>query len=214
MSSILAHSSRTTFRKQSLIRADSRWLTSKECVWHTSVDFGNHAPIAGVYPDLKSFFVTILGVNTLTDTFMMKELAKLANSPAKTSHELAKLMLATASMLSSTTDPADFSDSLAKLQEAQFLPCRQCDGSIVLVGLSDSFFVIDNSAFGVRFEGKLKVLDFTYDQLNTLHPLFRMLRLEDRYLSKSVQNETDAGESVTDTALTSEFRQCAYAISW
>ena len=80
--------------------------------------------------------------------------------------------------------------------------------------LEETFFIVDNKYYAEKFSGKLILLDFTYEQLNFLHALFRILRLDDRYLTRNVRRETSAETSTVDNALTYHFRQCAYAISW
>ena len=80
--------------------------------------------------------------------------------------------------------------------------------------LEESFFIVDNKYYAENFGGKLVLLDFTYEQLNSLHELFRILCLDDRYLARHVRRETSAETLTVDNALTHQFRQCAYAISW
>ena len=144
----------------------------------------------------------------------MNELAKEAAKPVKNKTQIKSLMLSTAAMLNAESDVSKFPSSLAILQQANFLPSNSPNQTSELLALNDSFFIVDNLKVAQAFEGKLALLDFTYEELNTLHTLVRLLRLEDRYLSKNVALETDEGDCALDTGLTQQIQQCAYALSW
>jgi len=175
---------------------------------------GQHTPIAALYPQLRNFFVDTLGVHTVTDVFMMDELAKEASRTTKDRGRIKSLMLSAAAMLNVESETSKFPHSLAILQQAEFLPCRSSTQTHQLLALDDPFFVVDNIEAANAFEGKLPFLDFTYEELNTLQILLRLLRLESRYLSKNLVFETHEEDSTLDVELTQQIRQCAYALSW
>ncbi len=100
------------------------------------------------------------------------------------------------------------------LQQSKYLPYKSPSGHDMFCSSEETFFIVDNKYYGEKFSGKLILLDFTYEQLILLHELFRILRLDDRYLTRHVRRETSAETSTVDNALTHQFRQCAYAISW
>lgn len=146
---------------------------------------------------------------------MVKELAKLATKESKDVDELREHMLCTAALLTPTSDPHRFSEDIEKLQQAKFLSCIAPNGRKNFVATSETFLIADNDSHREYFQGKLTLLNFTYEDFNTLHPLFRLLGLEgNRYLSKSVVIRTEEGESTMQATLTERFRECAFALSW
>lgn len=172
-------------------------------------------PIAAMYPELQEFFVDILGVSTVTSGFMMKQLATAAARPQKDVNEIKKLMLSTSQSLSSDNRMSEVEKSVETLLQSQFLPCQSPQGGeIEFRTASETFFILDNQYYGEKFSGKVFMLDFTYEQLISLHELFRVLRLDDHYLTRHVSRETSADGVERNDLLTEQFRQCAYAISW
>jgi hypothetical protein len=172
-------------------------------------------PIAAMYPDLQEFFVDVLSVSTITSGFMMKQLATAAARPHKDANEFKKLMLSTSQSLGADNRLSEVEKSVESLLQCQFLPCKAPQtGDIVFRTASETFFILDNQYYGEKFSGKIFMLDFTYEQLISLHELFRVLRLDDHYLTRHVGNETSADGLECNDLLTEQFQQCAYAISW
>lgn len=205
---------RSTFSTRKFVHCGDTWQTTDSCVWHESINIGQHTPIAALYPQLQPFFVDVLGVHTVTDVFLMDELAKEALHSAKNNDRLKSLMLSTAGMLNAKSEVSKFHGSLAVLQQAEFLPCRLPDETSEHLALDDAFFIVDNLEIADAFRGKLTFLDFTYEELNTLHTLLKLLQLESRYLSKNISFERDEGDSILDAGMTQQVQQCAYALSW
>lgn len=189
-------------------------MKPNECVWHETVEIGNHVPIANMYPGLRDFFVSVLGVTTVTDVFMMNQLAAAATKQSKNANEIKKLMLSTSALLNADTQRSKLEKSIEILEQSKYLPCRSSTGGLQFCSATETFFIVDNQTFGEKFENKLIMLDCTYEELNCLHELFRILRLDDHYLARHISEKTSADSSNADDALTEEFRKCAYAISW
>lgn len=182
-------------------------------MWHESINIGNHVPIKAAFPSLQHFFVNILRVNTISDEFMMRELAKAATASTKDRNTIKKLMLDTSAILTSNSK-ADSFDCTATLKTARFLPCITPDGSAKYLTITDDFFIPNDNIYVQAFQGRLYALDFTYSELNTLHPLINLLQLDGKYLAQNVLHQTEEGDSSIDDALTAQLRECAYAISW
>ncbi|KIW74784.1 hypothetical protein Z517_11554 [Fonsecaea pedrosoi CBS 271.37] len=167
-----------------------------------------------MYPELQEFFVDILGVSTVKSGFMMKQLAAAAARPQKDVNEIKKLMLSTSQSLSADNRLSEVEKSVDSLLQSQFLPCKNPQtGDIIFRTASEKFFILDNQYDGEKFSGQIFMLDFTYEQVISLHGLFRVLRLDDRYLTRHVGPKTSADGVESDDLLTEQFRLCAYAIS-
>ncbi|KAJ9605358.1 hypothetical protein H2200_010015 [Cladophialophora chaetospira] len=203
------------FKDKDLIYSlrDNEWIKSKSCVWHSTVNVSNYVPIAAMYLNMQPFFVGTLGVNTVTPVFMMKQLASAAKSRSKTIENIKTLMLAVSELLDASSNASDFKKSMEILDECDYLPCRSTAGATEFRSRSQSFFIIDNETYAGEFGDRLVMLDFTYEQLNSLHYLIQLLGLDDHYLARHVKSETSPGDSTEDDILTVQFRQCAYAIS-
>jgi hypothetical protein len=178
-----------------------------------TIEIGNHVPIAAMYPELEEVFVKVLGVSTVTDVFMMKQLAAAAAKPVKNADDIKRLMLSASELLDFNSKSSQFGTSIEILKQSKYLPCKSPSGHMFCL-LEETFFIVDNKYYAEKFSSKLVLLDFTYEQLTSLHELFRILRLDNRYLARHVRRETSAETSAIDDALTYQFRQCAYAISW
>jgi hypothetical protein len=178
-----------------------------------TIKIGNHVPIAVMYPKLEEFFVNVLGVSTVTDVFMMKQLAAAADKLFKDADEIKRLMLSASELLDVNSQSSQFGTSMETLQQSKYRPCKSPSG-YPFRSLEETFFIVDDKYYAEKFSDKLVLLDFTYEQLIFLHELFRILRLDDHYLARHVRRETSVDTSTVDNALTHQFRQCAYAISW
>jgi hypothetical protein len=179
------------------------------------MDIGNHVPIAAAYSDLQEFFVKVLGVQTVTPAFMMKQLAAAAKSHTKTVDNIKKLMLAVSESVDmGSNESKSFRSSMEVLDECAYLPCRSIAGRTEFRSKSQSFFIVDNQTYADEFGDQLVMLDFTYEQVNSLHKLIRLLGLDDHYLARHVQLETSAPVSTPCETIMPQFRECAYPISW
>lgn len=178
------------------------------------IEIGDHVPIASLYPKMEKFFTTVLKVSLVTASFMLQQLAKISRSKNKSSTEIKKLMLSASTLLRSEPDSSQFEGSLEILKDSNYLPCKLESGVIDFRKATDTFFIANNQYHANLFDGRLVMLDFNYEELNSLHELLQILKLDDHYISRHVRLETSADSSVVDNALTSRFRQCAYAISW
>jgi hypothetical protein len=207
---------RSKFRENPLIYVESNdcWVQSTSCVWHSTAEIENYTAIAAEYPKLKEFFVDVLGINTVTDVFLMKELAAAASRQSKDVENIKRLMLAASQKLDGRSPPDRYGNSLEILEANKFLPCTLPNGGMVFCTTEDAFFIVDNQSYGIKFQRKLLLLDFSYEQLNSLHELFCILRIDDRYLQRHVDLETVSETSSIHDGMTKDIRQCAYPISW
>ncbi|KIX03638.1 uncharacterized protein Z518_07191 [Rhinocladiella mackenziei CBS 650.93] len=206
---------RCSFQEKNLIYnpRSNDWLQSKSCVWHSTMDISNHVPIAATYSELQEFFIGVLGVQTVTPMFMMKQLAAAAKSNAKTVDNIKKLMLAASELLDMGSNGSQFRSSMEVLDECAYLPCRSIAGATEFRSKSQSFFIVDNETYANEFGDQLVMLDFTYEQVNSLHKLIRLLGLDDHYLARHVLLETSARVSTPSDTLMAQFHECAYPIS-
>lgn len=139
------------------------------------------------YPDLSELFVDYLGVPKLNFTLVYQQLLDIgSNSPDISS---AKNLLWSLSVLlaaSNESRPA-FGDE-ASLCRA--FPVRMPDGTTRLLTALDNFAIIDRQHYAQALKDKIKVLDFTLDEVRRLKPLISWAGLTNRYLSRLVAERT------------------------
>jgi hypothetical protein len=145
---------------------------------------------------------------------LIKELVNMAKRDSPDVDELKKVMMAAAAMLSQDRPDVKFERNLRALKECKFLPVKELNNKKRLEDTAGDFFIIDHERFGSAFQNKVALLDFSHEELTTLHPFFRILDLEHRYLSRNVEPQTTARTSIENQKLTLDFRQRAYALSW
>ena len=123
-------------------------------------------------------------------------------------------MLATGTVLGPNEDVRLEEDILEQLRDSRFWPCLSPQLEKYYCDCKDVFYIADHPEYRAMFEGKISVLDFSYEELTSLHTLFRLLGIQDRYLSSHVESVTEEVDPRINEALTTRLRQCAYAISW
>lgn len=209
----MTNESRCSFREQQLIFHNGSWLKASKCVWHTSVSAGGHIPIKESYLDLQNFFVGLLNVSTVDYVFMMRQLEKATKKTDKDAVEIKKLMMDTSILLSDRPAGSKFAASLEWLQTSTFLPCRLPSGDLTWMKVDDDFFIPDDDVYSQAFRSRLCMLDITYVELNTMHPLLSLFGLESKYLRNNITSQTKLGHCVPSDRLTKWLRECAFALS-
>lgn len=209
----MANESRSSFKEQQLIFHDGSWLRAYECVWHESVSAGGHVPIKESYSHLQDFFVRLLNVNKVDAIFMMKQLEKAAKRTDKDVAEIKKLMMGTSTLLCDLPAEKKSAMNLEWLQSSAFLPGRLPSGDLKWKKVADDFFIPDDDVYSQAFRPQACMLDITYVELNTMHPLLSLFGLESKYLRNNVTSQTKLGHCVPSDGLTKWLRECAFALS-
>lgn len=202
------------FERESLVLASGNWYKPSSCIWNCTVNISGRPTVDSSYPNLENFFVKHLKVKIANTGWLIQQLIVLVKQGATNFSELKDIMIAVGTMLGQEQMPSTLEGSLNKLKEYKFLPVRSSTGDRFFEKTTASFFINDRERFGLAFKGKLNFLDFSYNELTLLHPLFQSLELEHRYLSRHIKSETTIGTSVKNELLATEFSQRSYALSW
>ncbi len=154
----------------------------------------------------------------MNPVLLLEEIAKIAsnvggNSTARVSEDVKKVMLPAGQILAVDRDEEQLKEPVKALRRVAFLPVRGPKGPS-LRKTSFEFFIVDHERFGLAFRGKLRLLDFAWTAMTSLHPLFQVLQVEGRYLSRHVKTETTFESAEPNNDLTNHFRNRAYALSW
>lgn len=205
---------RDAFRTKDLIFANDGWLRSSKCLWNCKIEISGRVPLETIYSGLRSFFVDQLRVVPMNINVLLQELAKLAKKSPPKSDEIKDIMIAVGQILGSDPSATFKTEHVESLEKVAFLPVRGPEGP-GLASVGEDFFINDHKRYGEAFSDQVKILDFGYDDLTSLQPLFEeLLVIEDRYLSYHVSVDTMVTSSSPSEELTDYIRDRAYALSW
>lgn len=87
------------------------------------------------------------------------------------------------------------------IRQAKIFPVRYPTGTVALSSVSVDFAIGDRDKLMMMFSDKIALLDFEMEDVRRLKPLIEWLRLQDRYLSNSVEESTsissDSGRPIS-----------------
>ncbi|EHK18343.1 uncharacterized protein TRIVIDRAFT_47475 [Trichoderma virens Gv29-8] len=184
------------FASKALIytKSDECWNTVSQCLWSCATTIRSKKVLESDYKEMRSFFVGILGVETLNLGLIYTELSKLGESTPTV--ELVKEQLfAFRDHLNTIRDYPDVKPDL--MRKFKIFPVRQpginqniqfCDGNA-------EFAIADRRPLEDNFRQKIRTLGFTFDEIHALGPVIRWLGLEERYLSRLVTETSKVEES-------------------
>ncbi|CAF3608899.1 unnamed protein product [Fusarium graminearum] len=131
----------------------------------------------------ESFFVGKLGVRFLTLQMVYDELRQ---SSGNNIEETKGAILSLNGLLQTETTRLD----PEPIRQAKVFPVRYPTGTIVLSSVSVDFAIGDREKLNTMFRDKITLLDFDMEEIRRLGPLIEWLKLQDRYLSNSVEEDS------------------------
>ena len=90
---------------------------------------------------------------------------------------------------------------------------RKLFGEVEWLSCSGAFAVVDRIDYGNLFRDKIATLDFSLEDVHSLKVFLQGLKLEQKYLSNAVSEETRVEGGVFNAELTDDLRRKAYAIA-
>jgi hypothetical protein len=142
------------------------------------------------YEDLKDFFIDTLGVNTLTLQMVYDEL--LETSSESTIDETKSKIWSLNALLQTE---GDYPDPDLLLERSVF-PIVYPNGTKGLTSATTEFAIPDREHLASQFRGRIKMLDFTLEEVRRLKGFFEWTNLTHRYLSASIKELTSfSGEA-------------------
>ncbi|RFU29542.1 hypothetical protein B7463_g6794, partial [Scytalidium lignicola] len=187
---------RESFETSSLVfiptTEEPGWHKLSECLWSGATEIYGMVPINLYYDDLEELFVETLGVKTLTLQMVLDELLQMASQAPSIGQVKEKLWVINSFLASGETAP-----SPSLILEAKVFPVRHPNGKIRLSSVKNpcNFAIMDREMIGVLFRDKVKLLDFSLQEIRRLVFLIQWLSLETRYLSKSVKEVSKVNAS-------------------
>jgi hypothetical protein len=159
-------------------------------LWSSTAEIRGKVILNDHYEGLKALFVDALGVQTLTLQMVHDEL--LRATPQKTMAELKTTVWSFNALL--RTERNSLSSEL--LMQAKVFPVRHPNGSIELSPATIDFVIGDREYLIARFESKIKILDYTVEEVRQLKPFFEWTNLTTRYMSTAVIERTTLAPGV------------------
>ncbi|KAF5624990.1 ATPase-like ATP-binding domain protein [Fusarium sp. NRRL 52700] len=162
---------------------ESGWYKTSDCLWSSETVIRGKAILDECWEAYENFFVGKLGVKLLTLQMVYDELRQ---SSGKNTEETKVAVLSLNGLLQTETTRLD----PEPIRQAKVFPVRYPNGTVVLSSVSVDFAIGDRDKLKMIFRDKVALLDFEMDEVRRLRPLIEWLRLQDRYLSNSVEEST------------------------
>lgn len=159
------------------------WYKISDTLWSSSTAIRGKVTLDTHYDELRDFFVSKLGVKSLTLEMVYDELLQ---GHASNQEELRVTMLSLSNFIRSERTLLDPSP----MRNANIFPVKYGDNETVLRSASAHFAIADRAYLKERFGGRIALLDFDMEDVRQLGPFLSWVGLDDRYLSNSVKEIT------------------------
>lgn len=195
---------RTEFEEHSLIYVPLQrsWHSPASCVWEMAPRIGRKYGIRASYARLERFFVGGLSIQTPTVSTYVEQLEVLVGERPPNNRAI-KSAIHNINALRPTNADLD------RLRYMRFLPVKMVNGTIELATRVNQFFIVDRIEYGTAFQGRVPILDFTLEDLQSSNAVLKTLGLGNRYMSSAIEETTTVLQPDTEpsASLTRAFRQ-------
>ncbi|GAB1197743.1 hypothetical protein APSETT444_007046 [Aspergillus pseudonomiae] len=176
------------FEDESLIfvttNGEPGWYKISECLWSSTTDIRGKVTLNDHYEDLKDFFIDTLGVNTLTLEMVYDELLE-TGSESTIDETKSKIW-----SLNALLQTEGYYANPDPLLERVVFPVIYPDGTKGLTSAATEFAIPDREHLASQFRGRIKMLDYSLEEVRRLKSFFEWTNLTHRYLSASVKELT------------------------
>ncbi|SPN99278.1 uncharacterized protein DNG_02315 [Cephalotrichum gorgonifer] len=200
------------FEDHSLVLAPSgrgyRWCKLSECLWSSTTQIKGTVALSDTYPGLEGLFVGTLGVRTLTLQIVYDDL--LMTTTQMLVEDVKDKIWALNAFIQSDPSPPK-PDNLLK---APVFPVKAPDCGVSLHSADAHFAIVDREKRAALFERKIKVLDYTLEEVWRLKPFLEWAGLQRRYLSSCIKEMTSVSDGVQRpiSVLNRDLKRKAHAI--
>jgi hypothetical protein len=158
------------------------WYKIHDCVWPSNTSLGGKAVLSDHYGSLKEFFVNKLGVE---DSMPNTSYDELKHPSQRSVKDIKATIMQFSNLLRTTTvflDPE-------LIRKSKIFPVKGLNGIVTLDSV-DADFLIKDTLLYEDWLCHLRILDFDMQEFQRLKPFFSWLGIEDRYLSRCVEEQT------------------------
>jgi hypothetical protein len=103
-------------------------------------------------------------------------------------------------------------EDVAGLQRSKIFPVILRNGQTSFTDTTADFAIIDRSVYGSAFADRIRVLEYSIEEVRACRQLLLALGLKRRHLSELVEEKTTVRGGVINSELTQSFRLKAYAL--
>ncbi|EEY19489.1 conserved hypothetical protein [Verticillium alfalfae VaMs.102] len=185
------------------------WYKTSDCLWSSTTDISGKVTLNDDYEDLRELFVENLGVKTLTLQMVYDELLQ---TDAQASIDDVKATLWSLNALLQTEK--ELPDPVP-LHRIPIFPVKYASGNLTLRTIGAGFAIVDNESLADKFRSRIKLLDFSREEVLRLKPFIRWVGLANNYLSAAVRESTSVAEADSRPVSTPihDIKRKAHAIS-
>lgn len=156
-------------------------------MWSKAAKLRGKISLNDDYEDLETLFVGILGIQPVDLLMAIDELKDTGDRDSTSVSEVKESIWTVNSLLPFfESTPPEPSSTLG----SSVFPIRYPNGSVTRGKASTEFFIVDREPLRQHFETKVKLLDFTLDEVVKLRPFLEWMCLSGRYLSRCVKKIT------------------------
>ncbi|KAF5022868.1 hypothetical protein F66182_5101 [Fusarium sp. NRRL 66182] len=178
------------------------WLNTRDCTWTPKLDSPEVNDLSKHYPELKEFFTSFLGVEQNDAGLLFDSLMSVATlSPDCSRDDTARGLLVAVSQ-----KIPEYGHVFDKKRFARnpIFPVATPDGHVLLCASSMEFSIADRKHLKEAFAGKLNLLDFDPKTVWMIDNLLVWAGLDQRYLSRNVEDKGPADEDFKSIELGGE----------
>ncbi|KAM7185751.1 hypothetical protein V8F20_011688 [Naviculisporaceae sp. PSN 640] len=202
---------RREFEQKSLIFVNKNgqpsWHKTADCLWSSTAEILGKATLNDHYEDLRSFFVDVLGVQTLTLQIVYDDLVESRPQRPRTVNDIKNTIWSFNSLIQTEPDMRRQLDPEPVLKASVFPVRYPGDGGKRLVSAKDvEFAIVDREHLAGRFEGRIKFLDYDLAEVRRLQPFLEWCNLGHRYISRSVKEITSVSSGQTGRSISNSHR--------
>jgi len=99
-----------------------------------------------------------------------------------------------------------------ELQKSNIFSVKTTNGQKIFTIGSADFAIVDRVEYGLAFAGKIRILDYSIEEVRACRPLLLALGLRRQHLSELVEETTMVQGGVLSNRLSQDFQSKAYAL--
>lgn len=162
------------------------WHKTSQCVWSSAARVLGKVSLNENYSDLEALFVDCIGVKRVDLDMAVAELKEAGDKPSASVLEIRDSIWTVNSLLPTTSTHPDPEIIVKSL----IFPVKNFRSITERASIATPFFVVDREQLSEAFKAKVKLFDFTLDEVVRLRPFIEWTCLKPRFLSNCVKETT------------------------
>ncbi|KAI0392222.1 hypothetical protein F5Y17DRAFT_437188 [Xylariaceae sp. FL0594] len=205
---------RAAFEEHALVYTEMdgnpTWHKPSQCVWSDAIRLRGAVSLSEEYGDLEDLFLQVLGVAQVNLDMAVAELELAGSRQPVSLQEVKESIWTVNSLLPAEGAPP----APVQVVESSIFPIRYPHGDVACSPRATSFFIVDWAQLKQHFEDRVKMLDFSLEDVSKLRPFLQWAGVQDRYLSRCAREVTafPGDEGRPELSLSLKIRQRAHPL--